>query len=99
MTAIRQKIAFEYGYFDTQNTAESGTFIHWCPFVSSDASLGGPKRQRGPIQGGKRPAGSFHPAGLLSSLAGLIAKRVVSRSATLPGEEITEPNGSAEIRQ
>jgi hypothetical protein len=33
-----------------------------------DASLGGPKRQRGPIQGGKRPT-NFSLVGSLSSLA------------------------------
>jgi hypothetical protein len=34
---------------------------------SNDASLGGPKRQRGPIQGGKHLAWVFHPREVFST--------------------------------
>ena len=46
----------------------AGRFMMRQALNPGDASLGGPKRQRGPIQGGKRPT-AFSPVGSLSSLA------------------------------
>jgi hypothetical protein len=47
------------GYRSARSSAVCGTFKYPRLLVVSDASLGGPKRQRGPIQGGKQSAGLF----------------------------------------